>query len=102
MPWGSRAICRAWCAARSCSAAHPFCLTRVRRRPRLPRNLGEASRPMKIAVFGPFRRTGALHDGHIVDLSLAYAKYLRERTGEPAPREMAEAVVPSDLARLIE
>jgi 2-keto-4-pentenoate hydratase/2-oxohepta-3-ene-1,7-dioic acid hydratase in catechol pathway len=57
---------------------------------------------MKIVVFGPYKRTGALHDGNVVDLSYACAKYLRERTGEPSPIEMAEALVPSDLARLIE
>jgi 2-keto-4-pentenoate hydratase/2-oxohepta-3-ene-1,7-dioic acid hydratase in catechol pathway len=57
---------------------------------------------MKIVVFGPRRRTGALHDGNVVDLSYAYAKYLRERTNEPDPVGMAEVVVPSDLARLIE
>ena len=57
---------------------------------------------MKIVVFGPQQRTGALHDGNVVDLSYACAKYLRERAGEPSPLEMAEALVPSDLARLIE
>ena len=57
---------------------------------------------MKIVVFGPEQRTGALHDANVVDLSYACAKYLRERAGEPSPIEMAEALVPSDLARLIE
>ena len=57
---------------------------------------------MKIVVFGPDKRTGALHDANVVDLSFACAKYLREREGEPSPLEMAEALVPSDLARLIE
>ena len=57
---------------------------------------------MKIVVFGPARRTGALVDGNVVDLSHAAAKYLREKTAEPSPTEMAEALVPSDLARLIE
>jgi 2-keto-4-pentenoate hydratase/2-oxohepta-3-ene-1,7-dioic acid hydratase in catechol pathway len=57
---------------------------------------------MKIVVFGPRKRTGVLHDGNVVDLSNAYAKYLRERTNEPAPSEMAEVVVASDLARLID
>jgi len=57
---------------------------------------------MKIVVFGPLGRTGALHEGSIVDLSYAYAKYLRERTNEPSPLEMADVVIPSDLARLIE
>jgi 2-keto-4-pentenoate hydratase/2-oxohepta-3-ene-1,7-dioic acid hydratase in catechol pathway len=57
---------------------------------------------MKIVVFGPRIRTGALIEGSVVDLSHAYAKYLRERTSEPSPLEMADVVVPSDLARLIE
>jgi 2-keto-4-pentenoate hydratase/2-oxohepta-3-ene-1,7-dioic acid hydratase in catechol pathway len=57
---------------------------------------------MKIVVFGPFKRVGALHDGSVVDLSSAYAKYLRERKSEPSPLEMADVVLPSDLARLIE
>lgn len=57
---------------------------------------------MKIVVFGPERRTGALHGGDVIDLSYACAKYLRERAGEPSPIEMGEALVPSDLARLIE
>ncbi len=57
---------------------------------------------MKIVVFGPHKRTGALHDGNVVDLSYAYAKYLGERTIEPSPLEMADVVLPSDLERLIE
>src|SRR5262249_47478512 len=57
---------------------------------------------MKIVLFGPDKRTGALHNGSVVDLSYACAKYLRERTDEARPLEMAEVVVPSDLARLIE
>jgi hypothetical protein len=57
---------------------------------------------MKIVVFGPFKRTGALHGESVVDLSRAYAKYLQERTVEPDPLEMADVVVPSDLVRLIE
>ena len=44
---------------------------------------------MKIVVFGPFKRTGALHDESVVDLSHAYAKYLQERTVEPNPLEMS-------------
>ena len=57
---------------------------------------------MKIVVFGPNRRTGALHDDHVVDLCHACAKYLQERGSEPTPLEMAKALVPSNLARLIE
>jgi len=59
---------------------------------------------MKIVVFGaPPKRNGALRDRSVVDLSYAYAKYLQERTKRTQFRlEMAEVVVPSDLARLIE
>jgi acylpyruvate hydrolase len=57
---------------------------------------------MRIVVFGPRRRTGVLRDGKIIDLSFAYAKYLREQTHEPSPIDMAAVVVPSDLAGLIE
>src|SRR5262249_38328865 len=57
---------------------------------------------MKIVVFGPRKRTGALHGGSVIDLSYAYAKYLRERTNEPSPIEMADVVGPSNLARFIE
>ncbi|HUY20201.1 MAG TPA: fumarylacetoacetate hydrolase family protein [Candidatus Binataceae bacterium] len=56
---------------------------------------------MKIVVFGPEKRTGALRDGAIVDLSYAYASYLRDR-GERHPITMAAALVPPDLARFIE
>jgi len=57
---------------------------------------------MKIVVFGPAKRTGALHGGDVVDLCYACAKRLREQEDEPRPLEMAEALVPSNLARLIE
>jgi len=36
---------------------------------------------MKIVVFGPDRRVGALRGEQVVDLSLACAKLLRERDG---------------------
>jgi len=57
---------------------------------------------MKIVVYGPEKRTGLLRDGSVVDLSGAFAKYAAERNNEPHPIELAEALVPSDLARLIE
>jgi len=41
---------------------------------------------MKIVVFGPDKRTGALHDRNVVDLSYACAKYLHERAGESPVR----------------
>ncbi len=57
---------------------------------------------MKIVLFGPNKRTGALLDGKVIDLSYAQAKYLDEREGRMRPIEAAEAEVPSDLARLVE
>ena len=57
---------------------------------------------MKIVVYGPQKRTGVLREGSVVDLSGAFAKYAAEKNNEPHPIEWAEAVVPSDLARLIE
>jgi acylpyruvate hydrolase len=57
---------------------------------------------MKIVVFGPDRRTGALNEGTVIDLSLSFAKYLAEVKGESNAVELAEALVPSDLQRLIE
>ena len=57
---------------------------------------------MKIVVFGPDKRVGALRGEEIVDLSLAYAKFLKERQGERQPTLLASALVPSDLAMFIE
>src|SRR5579862_9462924 len=57
---------------------------------------------MKIVVFGPGRRTGALRDGMIVDLSGAFAKYASEKLGEAHPVALAGTLVPWDLARFIE
>ncbi|WP_285189196.1 fumarylacetoacetate hydrolase family protein [Rhodococcus sp. MEB041] len=57
---------------------------------------------MKIAVFGPHRRVGAVVDGTVVDLHAAYIAYLTEK--EPSPRASARAdhEVPSDLNSFIE
>jgi acylpyruvate hydrolase len=57
---------------------------------------------MKIVVYGPLKRTGVLHDGKIVDASIAYAKYLSEREGERNAAAVADALAPSDLGRFIE
>jgi len=57
---------------------------------------------MKIVVFGPDRRTGVLNEGTVIDLSLAFAKFLAEARNETRAIEIAEALVPSDLQRLIE
>ena len=57
---------------------------------------------MKIVVFGPGRRVGALHGEHVVDLSLACAKHLKEAKGEPSASRMATALVPDNLAAFID
>lgn len=57
---------------------------------------------MKIVVFGPEKRVGALRGDQVVDLSLAYAKLLKERQGEQHPTMLAAALVPSDLAMFID
>ena len=57
---------------------------------------------MKIVVFGPERRVGVLRGELVVDLSLAYAKYLRERQNERQAVLLAAALVPGDLATFIE
>jgi acylpyruvate hydrolase len=57
---------------------------------------------MKIVVFGPERRVGALRGELVVDLSLAYAKFLRECQNERQAVLLAAALVPGDLAAFIE
>lgn len=57
---------------------------------------------MKIVVYGPDKRTGVLRDGEVVDISHAFAKYLREREGERDAVGLAAGVVPPDLGRFID
>jgi len=57
---------------------------------------------MKIVVYGPGKRTGVLRDADVVDISLAFAKYLGEHDGEANPVTVADALVPSELGRYIE
>jgi 2-keto-4-pentenoate hydratase/2-oxohepta-3-ene-1,7-dioic acid hydratase in catechol pathway len=57
---------------------------------------------MKLVVFGPDHRVGYLHQSQIIDVSLAQAKFLRERAGERYPYGEAERQVPPDLMRYIE
>ena len=57
---------------------------------------------MQIVVFGPHHRVGAIHGEQIVDLSLACAKRLKEHENERHPLVLAEAMVPSDLAKFID
>jgi len=57
---------------------------------------------MKLAVYGPGHRLGALVGDQIVDVNRAYAKLLHEKRGEPAPEAMADAVVPVGLGAFVE
>ena len=57
---------------------------------------------MKIVVYGPERRVGALVGDQVVDLNRAYAKYLTEKQGEGRAAAQAAAVVPADLQGLVE
>jgi acylpyruvate hydrolase len=57
---------------------------------------------MKIVVYGPEKRTGALVGNKIVDLSRACTKYVREKRGERHAFTLGAALVPHDLLRLIE
>jgi 2-keto-4-pentenoate hydratase/2-oxohepta-3-ene-1,7-dioic acid hydratase in catechol pathway len=56
---------------------------------------------MKIVVFGPERRVGALVGERVIDLNYGLAKYLSER-GELNAEEQAARRVPSRLLSLIE
>jgi acylpyruvate hydrolase len=57
---------------------------------------------MKLVVFGPEKRVGVLRDDVVIDVSLATAKHLHERKGEPNALALGAALVPPDLKRFIE
>lgn len=57
---------------------------------------------MKIAVFGPARRVGVVHEGSIVDINGAYAKYLAETSDTARPQARAAAEVPASLNDFID
>ena len=56
---------------------------------------------MKIVVFGPEKRTGVLHGEDVVDISLAFAKYLMETDDDRQAVETAAVRVPTDLGAFI-
>ncbi len=56
---------------------------------------------MKIVVFGPERRVGALVDEKVIDLNRGMARQLHER-GESKPDEQAATRMPSRLLAFIE
>jgi 2-keto-4-pentenoate hydratase/2-oxohepta-3-ene-1,7-dioic acid hydratase in catechol pathway len=56
---------------------------------------------MKIVIFGPERRLGALADDCVIDLNRGLARYLQER-GDRNPNEQAGERLPPDLKSFIE
>ena len=63
---------------------------------------------MKFVTFmvktlaGPAYRIGVLREGSIIDLHAAYASYLREVRNIWRWRELAQAIVPTDMLKFIE
>jgi 2-keto-4-pentenoate hydratase/2-oxohepta-3-ene-1,7-dioic acid hydratase in catechol pathway len=56
---------------------------------------------MKIVVFGPERRLGALAADHVIDLNRGFARYLQYR-GDRHPNEQAAKLLPAELRSFIE
>ena len=56
---------------------------------------------MKIGVFGPDRRVGALEGEKVIDLNRAFTSYLREQRGDMSAQEQANARVPAHLETFI-
>jgi acylpyruvate hydrolase len=56
---------------------------------------------MRLAVFGPQRRVGVVHEERIIDACSAYASYLHDRGGEPFPDRQAAVSVPAELGDFI-
>jgi 2-keto-4-pentenoate hydratase/2-oxohepta-3-ene-1,7-dioic acid hydratase in catechol pathway len=62
---------------------------------------------MKLVTFqigtplGLFRRVGALHGQHVVDLNMAYVRWLSDQ-GEAQPHRLADAQVPSIMLAFLE
>ena len=56
---------------------------------------------MKIVIFGPEHRLGALAGDYVIDLNRGFARYLQER-GDRDPNEQAAERLPPDLKSFIE
>jgi 2-keto-4-pentenoate hydratase/2-oxohepta-3-ene-1,7-dioic acid hydratase in catechol pathway len=56
---------------------------------------------MKIVVFGPDRRIGALEEEQAIDLNGALASYLREQRGDANAQAHADERIPQRLERFI-
>jgi 2-keto-4-pentenoate hydratase/2-oxohepta-3-ene-1,7-dioic acid hydratase in catechol pathway len=56
---------------------------------------------MKIVVFGPERRIGALTGQKVIDLNRAFASYLREQRGDTNAQARADERIPQRLENFI-
>jgi 2-keto-4-pentenoate hydratase/2-oxohepta-3-ene-1,7-dioic acid hydratase in catechol pathway len=56
---------------------------------------------MKIVVFGPERRIGALTGQKVIDLNRAFASYLREQRGDTSAQTHADERIPQRLENFI-
>jgi 2-keto-4-pentenoate hydratase/2-oxohepta-3-ene-1,7-dioic acid hydratase in catechol pathway len=56
---------------------------------------------MKIVVFGPDPRVGALEGERVIDLNRAFASYLREQRGDPNSQAHADERIPTRLESFI-
>lgn len=57
---------------------------------------------MKVAVFGPARRVGIVHQGFLVDAKAAYDKYVAETSDPGRPGTDTSSAVPAELNAFIE
>jgi 2-keto-4-pentenoate hydratase/2-oxohepta-3-ene-1,7-dioic acid hydratase in catechol pathway len=56
---------------------------------------------VKLVVYGPQKRLGAVESDNVIDLNSAFASYLAS-IGEPLPSASADAMVPNELGAFIE
>ena len=56
---------------------------------------------MKIVVFGPEKRVGAMEGENVIDLNRAFASHLRAQRGDLSAEEQADSRVPSRLKNFI-
>ena len=56
---------------------------------------------MKIVVFGPEKRVGAMEGEKVIDLNRAFASYLRAQRGDLSVEEQADSRVPARLENFI-
>src|SRR5262249_11425481 len=67
----------------------------------------ELESKMKLVTFqigtplGPFLRVGALHGPHVIDLNMAYVRWLSDQ-GEAQPHRLADGQVPASMLAFLE